>query len=146
MGYADRDDYLHDHDPGTGIFPVIRQAPGPGGDPYAGHAWQEASTPGHYGQRAGYPAGFPRPGGASQPRSRPAGRERSPRAQLSRMRPDRWVIAIGSITGAVAVYVALTTAGVPARPMPSPFTPATTQGAPAHPASKPPVTCVTPGP
>ena len=76
MGYADRDDYLHDYDPGssTGIFPVIRQAPGPGGDPYAGYAWQEASTPGHYGRRAGYPAGFPgRAGRASRAPARPGG-------------------------------------------------------------------------
>jgi len=142
MRYPDRDHYLYDHDPGTGIFPVIRQAPGRHDAPYTGDECRDASTPGHYGQPGGYAAGFPGTSAAGPAREHPAGRER-----LARMRPDRWVIAIGSITGAVAVYVALTTAGIPARPMPSPFTPATTQsGAPAHPASKSPVTCVTSGP
>jgi hypothetical protein len=156
MGHANRDDYLHDYDPGsegTGIFPVIRQAPapGPGADRYAGGEWQETGSPGHYGRPGGYAAGSPRVSAARQrrvlrPGEDPAGRERPSRERLSRMRPDRWVIAAGSITGAVAVYVALTTAGVPAKPMPSPFTPATTQGAPARSASQAPVTCVTPGP
>ena len=150
MGYADRDDDLHDYEPGiegTQIFPAMQQAPGPGADRYAGYEWYEASTPSHDERPGGYAAGPP----ASQarvirPGKDPAGRDRPSRERPSRMRPDRWVIAVGSITGAVAVYVALTTAGVPARPMPSPFAPATTQGAPAHPASKAPVTCVTSGP
>jgi hypothetical protein len=66
--------------------------------------------------------------------------------RLRRRRPDRWVIAIGSIAGAAALYVALTTAAIPAKPMPSPFAPAATQGVPAHPASKGLVTCATSGP
>jgi hypothetical protein len=140
MGYADRDDDLHDYDPGTEgtrIFPAMRSAPGPGADRYAGYEWHEVRSPSHDGRPGGYAAGPP----AGQTGKGPTGRERP-----SRMRPDRWVIAIGSITGAVAVYVALTTAGVPARPMPSPFTPASTQGAPARPGPASPVTCVTSGP
>jgi hypothetical protein len=144
MGYADRDDDRRDHDPGiegTRIFSAMRQAPGPGADQFAGYEWHEASSPGRYERPSGSPAGPPASqAGVIRPGQGPAGRER-----LRRMRPDRWVIAVGSITGAVAVYVALTTAGVPARPMPSPFAPAATQ-APAHPASKTPVTCVTSGP
>lgn len=160
MRYADHDDYLHDHDPeGTGIFPVIR----PGADRSAGHERYAADPPVPYAQ----PGGYGRPGGYAGPGGYPAGppptdttkqtrvirqlvdpeepaRERPPR-RPARRRPDRWVIAIGSITGAVAVYVAFTTTTVPAKPMPSPFAPAT-QGAPAHPAAKAPVTCVTPGP
>jgi len=195
MGYADRDDDLHDYDPGiegTRIFPAMRQAPGPGADRYAGYEWYEASSPGHYERPIGYAAGplasqagvirpgndpaerewvqrerpsrerpsrerpsrerpsRERPSRERPSRERPSrerpSRERLSRERLSRMRPDRWIIAVGSITGAVAVYVALTTAGVPARPMPSPFAPATTQGAPAHPGSTTPVTCVTSGP
>ena len=169
MGYADRDDDLHDYDPGmdaTGIFPVIRQAPGPTADRYAGHQWYDAGSPGHYGRPGGYPAAPPPADTTNQTRvlrqlGDPARRERRQR-RPSRMRPDRWVIAVGGITGAVAVYVALTTAGVPAKPMPSPFTPATTQlspggangvsprtpgqGAPARPAPQASVTCVIPGP
>jgi hypothetical protein len=173
MGYSDRDDYLHDYDPdleGTGIFPVIRHPPGPGADRYAGRDRYAAGPPGHYARPGGYAAG-PAPADTTRQTrvmrqladparpQRPA-RERRPR-RPARRRPDRWVIAIGSITGAVAVYVALTTAAVPAKPMPSPFAPAATQpspapgaangaspgqGAPARPASKVPVTCVTPGP
>lgn len=170
MGYADRDDYLHNYDPeATGIFPVI----GPGADRYADCDRYAAGPPGHYARPGGYAAG-PAPADTTRQTrvmrqladparpQRPA-RERRPR-RPARRRPDRWVIAIGSITGAVAVYVALTTAAVPAKPMPSPFAPATTQpspapgaangasprapgqGAPARPASKAPVTCVTPGP
>jgi len=160
MGYADRDDDLHDYDPGiegTRIFPAMRQAPGPGADRYAGYEWYEASSPGHYERPIGYAAGpLASQAGVIRPGNDPAGRERvqrertsrerTSRERLSRMRPDRWIIAVGSITGAVAVYVALTTAGVPARPMPSPFAPATTQGGPAHPGSTAPVTCVTSGP
>jgi hypothetical protein len=170
MGYADRDDDLHDYDPGiegTRIFPAMRQAPGPGADRYAGYEWYEASSPGPYERPIGYAAGplasqagvirpgndparrewvqRERPSRERPSRERPS-RERPSRERPSRMRPDRWIIAVGSITGAVAVYVALTTAGVPARPMPSPFAPATTQGAPAHPGSTTPVTCVTSGP
>jgi hypothetical protein len=140
MGYADRDDDLHDYHPGiegTGIFPAMPQAPGPGAERYAGYEWYEASSPGHYER----PGGYARDPLASQAGMGPTGRKRP-----SRMRPDRWVIAVGSITGAVAVYVALTTAAVPARPMPSPFAPATTQGAPARPGSTSPGACVISGP
>jgi hypothetical protein len=174
MGYADRDDYLHDYDPdreGTGIFPVLGHAPGPGAGQYAGYERYAPGPPGHYARPGGYAAGPPPADTTKQTRAirqladparpeRPAP-ERRPR-RPSRRRPDRWVIAVASIAGAVAVYVAFTTAAVPAKPMPSPFAPATTQrssggangvstappgrGAPARPASKVPVTCVTPGP
>src|SRR5262249_58469603 len=62
MGYADRDDHLHDYDPdmdGTGIFPVIRPAPGPAADRYATYGWHEAGPPGHHGRPGGYAAGPP---------------------------------------------------------------------------------------
>lgn len=44
-----------------------------------------------------------------------------------RTRLNHAVIAAGCLTGAIAAYVAFATAGVPARPMPSPFAPVTTQ-------------------
>ncbi len=170
MGYADRDDYLHDYDPDlerAGIFPVI----GPGASRHEGYEQYAAGPPGHYARPGGYAAGPPPADTTKQTsairqlvdperpeRAAPARRPRRP----SRRRPDRWVIAVGSIAGAVAVCVAFTTAAVPAKPMPSPFAPATTQqspgrangvsprapgqGAPARPAPKVPVTCVTPGP
>lgn len=170
MGYADHDDYLHNYDPeATGIFPVIR----PGADRHADRDRYTAGPPGHYARPGGYVAD-PAPADttrqtrvmrqlADPARPQPPARERRPR-RPARRRPDRWVIAIGSVTAAVAVYVAFTTAAVPAKPMPSPFAPATTQsspapgaangvsprtpgqGAPARPASKVPVTCVTSGP
>jgi hypothetical protein len=174
MGHVDRDDYLHDYDPdseGTGIFPVIGHAPAPGAGRHAGYERYAAGPPGHYARPGGYAAG-PAPTDTTKqtrairqlvdpPRPERPALGRRPR-RPSRRRPDRWVIAIGSIAGAVAVYVAFTTAAVPAKPMPSPFAPATTQlspagangaspgiagqGAPGRPASKVPVTCVTPGP
>jgi hypothetical protein len=83
-----------------------------------------------------------------------------------RTRLNQWVIAAASLTGAVAAYIAFTTAGVPARPMPSPFTPVTaaqsspggaaprtpragtpdSRGAAASQASRLPVNCATPLP
>jgi hypothetical protein len=51
MGYADRDDYLHDYDPdreGTGSFPVLGHAPGPGAGQYAGYERYAPGPPGHY--------------------------------------------------------------------------------------------------
>jgi hypothetical protein len=59
------------------------------------------------------------------PVMRPAWDQGRP-APPPRMRLNHWVIAAGSITAAVAAYVAFATAGVPARPMPSPFAPAAT--------------------
>jgi hypothetical protein len=124
MGYADPHDDLGIE--GTGIFPALGQPPRSGGHPSgSGRPW--AAPPGRYAQAGSYPAGFP----ASQALAMPPVRGQGRRERLRRMRPDRWVIAIGSITGAVAVYVAFTTATAPARPMPSPFAPVATHSAPA---------------
>jgi hypothetical protein len=131
MGYADRDDDLYDYDPGiegTRVFPAMGQPPGERSRGIPAWHLEDSSSP------------------ASHARVIRPGKERGGRERPRRTRPDRWVITIGSITGAIAVYVALTAAGAPVRPMPSPFAPATTQGAPAHPASKAPVSCVTSGP
>jgi hypothetical protein len=139
MGYADRDDDLYDYDPGvegTRGFPAMGQPPGERTRVIPAWPLQD-SWPS---QGSWPPASHPRVIGPGKDHGE---RERPSRQRSSRMRPDRWVMAIGSITGAVAVYVALTATGTPARPMPSPFAPATAQGAPAHPAPNSPVTCVT---
>jgi hypothetical protein len=74
------------------------------------------------------------------------GRPHPPR----RTRLSNWVIAAGCFTGAIAAYVAFATAGVPARPMPSPFAPVNSQSSQSSPggsqASRLPGNCATPLP
>lgn len=129
MGYADHDDPGIE---GTQIFPALSQPHGDGGHPPGSRRLGTAAGD-RYARAGSYPAEFP----ASQTLALPPARGRGSRERLW-MRPDRWVIAIGSITGAVAVYVAFTTATAPARPMPSPFGPVATHSAPAPASAVPP--------